>query len=79
MIADNMPMGVGLGAFPAVYPRYDTGSGSETVNQAHNDYLQLVSDAGVIGAVLGILFLYLLIGRAGNLFASRMACVAASP
>jgi len=61
MIADNMPMGVGLGAFPAVYPRNDTGSGSETVNQAHNDDLQLVSDAGVFGAVLGILFLYLLI------------------
>lgn len=61
MIADNMPMGVGLGAFPAVYPRYDTGSGYERVNQAHNDYLQLVSDAGVVGAGLGILFLYLLI------------------
>jgi O-antigen ligase len=61
MIADNMPLGVGLGAFPAVYPQYDTGSGYERVNQAHNDYLQLVSDAGVVGAALGILFLYLLI------------------
>jgi O-antigen ligase len=61
MIADNMPLGVGLGAFPAVYPRYDTGSGYETVEQAHNDYLQLVSDAGLVGAVLGIFFLYLLV------------------
>jgi O-antigen ligase len=61
MIADNLPLGVGLGAFPAAYPRYDTASGYERVEQAHDDYLQLVSDAGLIGAVLGLFFLYLLI------------------
>jgi O-antigen ligase len=61
MIADNMPFGVGLGAFPAVYPRYDTSSGFERVEQAHNDYLQLVSDGGIVGAILGLFFLYLLI------------------
>lgn len=59
MIGDNMPFGVGLGAYPALYPRYDTGSGFQRVEQAHNDYLQLVSDAGVIGAVLGVWFVFL--------------------
>lgn len=69
MIADNMPLGVGLGAYPAVYPRYDTGTGYERVEQAHNDYLQILSDAGLIGVALGIFFLYLLIkqGREGIL------------
>ena len=59
MIGENMPFGVGLGAYPAVYPRYDSGSGSQRVEQAHNDYLQLVSDAGIVGAVLGVWFLFL--------------------
>jgi len=59
MIGENVPFGVGLGAYPAVYPRYDSGSGSQRVEQAHNDYLQLVSDAGIVGAVLGVWFLFL--------------------
>ncbi len=66
MIAENMPLGVGLGAFPAVYPRYDTASGYERVEQAHNDYLQLISDAGAVGAALGIVFLFLLIKQGKN-------------
>ena len=61
MIQQNLPLGVGLGAFPAVYPAYDTGSGYQRVEQAHNDYLQLLSDAGIVGGVLGLFFLYLLI------------------
>ncbi|MBV9242559.1 MAG: O-antigen ligase family protein [Acidobacteria bacterium] len=64
MIAHSLPFGVGVGAFPAVYPEYDTGSGFERVEQAHNDYLQLVSDAGLVGVVLGGLFIYALVRQA---------------
>lgn len=65
MIGDNMPFGVGLGAFGVAYTKYDVASGFERVEQAHNDFLQVVSDAGVVGALLGIAFLVLLflIGR----------------
>ena len=49
--------GAGLGAFGVAYTRYDTGSGTFRLDQAHNDYLQVLSDAGVVGAVLGIFFI----------------------
>jgi O-antigen ligase len=58
MIGDSMPLGVGLGAYGAAYSKFDANSGLERVEQAHNDYLQALSDAGVVGAILGIAFLF---------------------
>ena len=60
IIRDHPLLGTGLGSFGAVYPRYDTGNGTYRLEQAHNDYLQIVSDAGVVGGVLGLLFVGLL-------------------
>lgn len=57
MIGDSMPFGVGLGAFGTAYGKFDENSGLERVEQAHNDYLQALSDAGFVGAVLGVAFL----------------------
>lgn len=64
VIGDGLPLGVGLGAFGVAYTRFDQNSGFERVEQAHNDYLQVVSDAGIVGALLGLAFLYFLF-RAG--------------
>lgn len=58
VIAANMPFGTGLGAYPQAFTAYDTLSGLETVDQAHNDYLQLLSDAGLIGLLIGGAFLF---------------------
>lgn len=60
MIADHPWMGVGLGSYPTVYTRYDLASGLFGVNAAHNDYLQLVCETGLIGTILLILFLWFL-------------------
>lgn len=60
MIKAHPVAGVGLGAFPFAYPRYDLSSGSQRVEQAHNDYLQVLADGGVIGGVLALAFLELL-------------------
>jgi O-antigen ligase len=60
IIRDHPVLGTGLGSFGAVYPRYDTGNGTYRLEQAHNDYLQVLSDAGVVGGVLGLLFVGLL-------------------
>jgi O-antigen ligase len=57
IIKDHPALGAGLGAFPAVYPRYDTASGTYRLEQAHNDYLQTLSDAGAVGGLLGLAFL----------------------
>jgi O-antigen ligase len=66
IIGRNLVFGSGIGAFPALYPHYDDGSGTDRVEQAHNDYLQVLSDAGLIGAAIGLFFLYGLVqqGRA---------------
>lgn len=61
IIGDNMPFGVGLGAFGTAYTRYDESSGMERVEQAHNDFLQVLSDGGIVGGVIGIAFLILFI------------------
>ncbi len=57
IIKDHPLAGVGLGAFSAAYPRYDTGSGLYRLEQAHNDYLQTLSDGGIIAGALGLIFL----------------------
>jgi len=63
MIKDHPILGVGLGAYQFAYTRYDLSSGQERLEQAHNDYLQIVTDAGVIGGVVALVFLVLLFAR----------------
>jgi len=59
MFLDHPVAGVGLGAFPAVYPGYGRSTAKyERLEQVHNDYLQLLTDAGLIGAALGGWFLF---------------------
>ncbi|QQS47642.1 MAG: O-antigen ligase family protein [Acidobacteriota bacterium] len=71
MIRANPLSGVGLGAFGAAYPVYTSSDGSLRVEAAHNDYLQALSDAGLIGAALGIWFLVLLFRSIFRALASR--------
>lgn len=58
IIAYGFPWGTGMGAYGLAFTRFDTNSGMDRVEQAHNDFLQAVSDAGVVGIFLGGLFLY---------------------
>jgi O-antigen ligase len=56
-IIQNHPLiGTGLGAFGVVYTGYDSRNGLYRLEQAHNDYLQILSDAGILGAALGLFF-----------------------
>ena len=61
MFSHNPITGTGLGAYETVYPNYTRGSGFLVVQYAHNDYLQLLSDAGIVGGIAGVWFLFLLI------------------
>jgi O-antigen ligase len=58
VIGDHLPFGTGLGAFGQAYTQHDTLSGQDLVEQAHNDYLQVLSDAGIVGAIIGAAFLF---------------------
>ncbi len=62
MIADHPVFGVGLGAFATMYPRYDPSNGLRRTAEAHNDYLQLVAETGVVGGLLGGAFLLFVMG-----------------
>jgi len=57
-------IGTGLGAFGVIYTRYDTRNGLFRLEQAHNDYLQVLSDAGIVGGVLALSFVALLFYKA---------------
>jgi O-antigen ligase len=59
VISANLPFGAGIGAYAQAYTQHDTLSGMELVEQAHNDYLQILADAGLIGLIIGGAFLYL--------------------
>ena len=54
MFLDHPLTGVGLGAFPTVYPSYGSSSSRyERVEQVHNDYLQLLTDGGLVAGLIG--------------------------
>ncbi|MDX2034614.1 MAG: O-antigen ligase family protein [Blastocatellia bacterium] len=71
LIKDHPMLGVGLGAFQFAYTRYDQSSGTQRVEQSHNDYLQIVADAGFVGGALALLFLLLLFIRGFSAAQSR--------
>jgi O-antigen ligase len=56
-------VGSGLGSFGVIYTRYDSRNGFYRLEQAHNDYLQILADAGILGGILGLAFLAILFGR----------------
>ena len=56
MFRANPFIGVGFGAFETAFPIYGHGDGSLMVNAAHNDYLQLLAEGGLLGAGLMMWF-----------------------
>jgi O-antigen ligase len=57
MIKANPLFGVGIGAFETAYPQYSHSDGSIVVGQSHNDYLQVLADAGIIGGLIALWFM----------------------
>lgn len=75
IIIDYLPFGSGLGSFDPVFRAYETPSELEFnyLNHAHNDYAQLLIEAGIPAAAGLILFLqwwirgaWAVIGKAGR-------------
>lgn len=65
MIHDSFPFGFGLGSFESVFRAYEA---DETLaldyfNHAHNDFLEIVIDAGLVGVLIAIGFAAWLLWR----------------
>jgi O-antigen ligase len=56
-------IGAGFDAFGVAFTTHDTWNGLLRVEQAHNDYLQTLADAGILGFVCIAAFIYLLFKR----------------
>ncbi|MBA2606248.1 MAG: O-antigen ligase family protein [Acidobacteriota bacterium] len=60
IIKNNFIFGTGYGSFGVAYTPYDSFNGLERVEQAHNDYLQILADAGIIGLIIAGFFIFTL-------------------
>ena len=52
IIRDYPAVGTGLGTFAVAFRRYQTTSLDLLVDHAHNDYVEVTTDTGILGAVL---------------------------
>jgi O-antigen ligase len=70
MFAAHPILGVGLGGYWVGITAYHKAPGTMTPQEAHNDYLELLSSGGIVGFAIGVWFAVMVILRAGrNLFA----------
>lgn len=58
IFAHRPVLGWGLGTFPTIYPTFRSFYTNLFVNEAHNDYAQLLVETGVIGFSLMLWFLF---------------------
>jgi O-antigen ligase len=57
MFRERPILGWGLGTFPTVYPQFRSFYTNLFVNEAHNDYLQLLVEMGALGGLIVFWFL----------------------
>ena len=76
MFAAHPILGVGLGGYWIGVTAYHDASGLMTPQEAHNDYLELLSSGGVIGFAIGVWFVVAVVRAARrNLLAGDMRTV----
>jgi len=63
--------GVGFGAYFLAIPEYQVGSGSVRLEEAHNDYLDLAANGGLIAVALAAWFVAIVLWRAKRAFRSQ--------
>jgi len=63
IFVDHPLLGTGLGTLQTVFPKYDSLYDAKIVNHAHNDYLEALSDTGLLGGLCCAWFLFVLFVR----------------
>ncbi len=60
-----------MGSLVAVYPRFETFYDGLVVDHVHNDYMELLAEMGLLGALCGAAFLWILFRDAKKCFAAE--------
>jgi O-antigen ligase len=71
IILDHPWVGTGLGTLGTVYPRYASFYNGLTVDHAHNDYLELLAETGIVGGLFGLSFFAFLCWRGLSVLKSQ--------
>jgi O-antigen ligase/Flp pilus assembly protein TadD len=71
IIRDFPLFGTGIGSFINIYPRYRTVPGEIIAGHAHSDYLEILTDGGVIALLLFAWFLLALLTKSYRVFLKR--------
>lgn len=73
LIKDNPWTGVGFGTFFLAIPQYQKGAGTIRLEQAHDDYIDLTVNGGLVAVALAGWFAILIIRRTRNALGSKDA------
>ena len=71
MFSAHPIVGVGLGGYWAAITEFHDASGTSTPQEAHNDYLELLSSGGLVGLAIGVWFVVALFRKMAVNLASR--------
>jgi len=58
LFLDHPLLGTGLGTFEIVFPPYDSVYDGKIANHAHNDYLEVLAETGIVGGLCCLWFLW---------------------
>jgi O-antigen ligase len=64
-------VGCGLGSIIAVYPQFEIVYDGRVVDHVHNDYMELLAEMGLLGAMCGSAFLWILFRDARECFVAE--------
>ena len=70
IVRDHPAAGTGMGTLVAVYPEYATFYNGLIVDHAHNDYLELLAEGGIVGGLCGLVFVVLVLRNGLTRFAA---------
>lgn len=71
IIRDFFLTGSGTGTFIDIYPTYQSVDGELLISHAHNDYLELIAEAGIIGFVFAFCFCFSVLWKTFKAFLDR--------
>src|SRR2546425_3256496 len=71
MIRDYPILGAGLGTYYTIYPTYAHTEKLFGLDYAHNDYLQILAEAGAVGGLMAVWFIVTIFAAASRGIRSR--------